>query len=133
MGTELARAFLTVITSGSFISAADRLHVNQSTVSTRIHTLEDQLGCTGFVRDKAGTTLTSAGRQFQKHAATLIRTTKQAAHRKLCAGHRWTIWPVGRIPAEVTSADVRRQAGDIRSRRERSRTGTDARRHRRQD
>jgi hypothetical protein len=24
----------------------DRLHVNQSTVSTRIHTLEDQLGCT---------------------------------------------------------------------------------------
>ena len=79
MDTELARTLLTVITSGSFISAADRLHVNQSTVSTRIHTLEDQLGCTLFVRDKAGTTLTSAGRQFQRHAATLIRTTKQAA------------------------------------------------------
>ena len=44
MDTELARTFLTVITSGSFISAADRLHVSQSTVSTRIHTLEDQLG-----------------------------------------------------------------------------------------
>jgi DNA-binding transcriptional LysR family regulator len=44
MDTELARTFLTVVTAGNFISAADRLHVSQSTVSTRIHTLEDQLG-----------------------------------------------------------------------------------------
>jgi DNA-binding transcriptional LysR family regulator len=80
MDTELARTFLTVITSGSFISAADRLHVSQSTVSTRIHTLEDQLGRTLFVRNKAGTTLTSAGRQFQRHAATLVRTLEQARH-----------------------------------------------------
>jgi LysR family transcriptional regulator, flagellar master operon regulator len=80
MDTELARTFLTVITSGSFISAAERLHVSQSTVSTRVHTLEDQLGCTLFVRNKAGTTLTSAGRQFQRHAATLVRTIEQARH-----------------------------------------------------
>ncbi|MFB9262497.1 LysR family transcriptional regulator [Bradyrhizobium erythrophlei] len=80
MDTELARTFLTVISSGSFISAADRLHVSQSTVSTRIHVLEDQLGCVLFVRNKAGTTLTSAGRQFQRHAATLVRTIEQARH-----------------------------------------------------
>jgi LysR family transcriptional regulator, flagellar master operon regulator len=80
MDTELARTFLTVVTSGNFISAADQLHVSQSTVSTRIHTLEDQLGCTLFVRNKAGTTLTSAGRQFQRHAATLVRTIEQARH-----------------------------------------------------
>ena len=78
MDTELARTFLTVVTAGNFISAANRLHVSQSTVSTRIHTLEDQLGCTLFVRNKAGTTLTSAGRQFQRHAATLVRTIEQA-------------------------------------------------------
>ena len=80
MDTELARTFLMVVTAGNFISAADRLHVSQSTVSTRIHTLEDQLGCTLFVRNKAGTTLTSAGRQFQRHAATLVRTIEQARH-----------------------------------------------------
>jgi len=80
MDTELARTFLTVVTTGNFISAADRLHVSQSTVSTRIHTLEEQLGCTLFVRNKAGTTLTSAGRQFQRHAATLVRTIEQARH-----------------------------------------------------
>lgn len=80
MDTELARTFLTVVAEGNFISAADKLHVSQSTVSTRIHTLEDQLGCTLFVRNKAGTTLTPAGRQFQKHATALVRTVEQARH-----------------------------------------------------
>lgn len=80
MDTELARTFLTVIEAGNFISAAERLHVSQSTVSTRIHTLEDLLGCVLFVRNKAGTTLTPAGRQFQKHATALVRTVAQARH-----------------------------------------------------
>jgi DNA-binding transcriptional LysR family regulator len=78
MDTELARTFLTVVAAGNFINAADRLHVTQSTVSARIHSLEEQLGCTLFVRNKAGTTLTPAGAQFQKHASTLVRTVEQA-------------------------------------------------------
>lgn len=78
METELARTFLTVVAAGNFISAAERLHITQSTVSTRIQTLERQLGCVLFVRNKAGTTLTSAGRQFQKHATALVRTVAQA-------------------------------------------------------
>ena len=80
MDTELARTFLTVVTAGNFIAAAERLHVSQSTVSTRIHTLEEQLGCTLFVRNKAGATLTPAGRQFQRHASALVRTVEQARH-----------------------------------------------------
>lgn len=80
MDTELARTFLAVVTAGNFISAAERLHVTQSTVSARIHALEQQLGCTLFVRNKGGTTLTPAGRQFQKHASTLVRTVEQARH-----------------------------------------------------
>jgi LysR family transcriptional regulator, flagellar master operon regulator len=80
MDTELARTFLAVVSAGNFISAADRLHVTQSTVSARIHTLEEQLGCTLFVRNKGGTTLTPAGRQFQKHAGTLVRTVERARH-----------------------------------------------------
>ncbi|ETR75615.1 transcriptional regulator [Afipia sp. P52-10] len=80
MDTELARTFLTVIAVGNFVNAAERLHVSQSTVSTRIQTLEQQLGCELFVRNKAGTTLTAAGRQFQRHASTLVRTVEQARH-----------------------------------------------------
>ena len=52
----------------------------QSTVSARLHSLDQQLGCTPFVRNKAGTTLTPAGRQFQKHAGTLVRTVEHARH-----------------------------------------------------
>src|SRR3954451_18854362 len=78
MDTELARTFLTVVASGNFITAAERLHVSQSTVSSRIHTLEEQLGCPLFVRNKGGGTLTAAGRQFQRHASTLVRTIEQA-------------------------------------------------------
>ena len=56
-----ARTFLAVVRAGIFVNAADRLHVTQSTVSARIHTLENALGCTLFVRNKGGTTLTAAG------------------------------------------------------------------------
>jgi DNA-binding transcriptional LysR family regulator len=80
MDTEQARTFLAVVTAGNFVAAAERLHVTQSTVSTRIRTLELQLGCRLFVRNKGGTTLTSAGRRFQKHASTLVRTVEQARH-----------------------------------------------------
>jgi hypothetical protein len=44
MDTELARTFLTVVTAGNFITAAERLHVSQSTVSTRIHAVRSQQG-----------------------------------------------------------------------------------------
>lgn len=80
MDTELARTFLTVVSTGSFVSAAERLFVTQSTVSSRIQSLERQLGCQLFVRNKAGTVLTAGGRQFQKHAVTLMRTVEQARH-----------------------------------------------------
>ena len=78
MDTEFAKTFLAVVAAGNFVSAAERLHVSQSTVSTRISTLEGQLGCKLFVRNKAGTSLTPAGRQFQRHASALIRTVEQA-------------------------------------------------------
>ncbi len=80
MNSEQARTFLVVIAAGSFVSAAERLHVTQSTVSTRIAALESLLGCRLFVRNKGGTTLTPAGRRFQKHASTLVRTVEQARH-----------------------------------------------------
>ncbi len=80
MDTELARTFLTVVSTGNFVTAAERLFITQSTVSSRIQSLEDQLGCRLFVRNKAGTTLTPGGRQFQKHAVTLMRTVEQARH-----------------------------------------------------
>ena len=101
MDTELARTFLAVVAAGNFIGAAERLHVTQSTVSARIHALEKELGCRLFVRNKAGATLTPAGRQFQKHAGMLVRTVEQARHdvgvprgfrAALTVGGRFGLW-----------------------------------------
>jgi DNA-binding transcriptional LysR family regulator len=101
LDTELARTFLTIVTAGNFVSAAERLHVTQSTVSARIHTLESTLGCRLFVRNKGGTTLTAAGRHFQKHASALVRTVEQARHEvgvakgfrgALTIGGRFGLW-----------------------------------------
>jgi len=98
METELARTFLTVVAAGNFIGASERLHVTQSTVSARIHTLEEQLGCTLFVRNKAGARLTAAGRQFQKHAAILVRTVERARQDVGTAlGYRGTLAVGGRF------------------------------------
>jgi LysR family transcriptional regulator, flagellar master operon regulator len=98
MDTELARTFLVVIATGSFVEAAQRLHVTQSTVSTRIQRLEETLGAELFVRNKAGTTLTAAGQQFQRHAAVLTRTVEQARQEiGIVSGYRATLTIGGRI------------------------------------
>ena len=98
MDTELARTFLVVIATGSFVEASQRLHVTQSTVSTRIQRLEETLGAELFVRNKAGTTLTAAGQQFQRHAALLTRTVEQARHEiGIVSGYRATLAVAARI------------------------------------
>lgn len=98
MDTELARTFLVVIATGSFVTAAQKLHVTQSTVSTRIQRLEEVLGAELFVRNKAGTTLTPAGKQFQRHAALLTRTVEQARQEiGIVSGFRATLTVGGRI------------------------------------
>ena len=98
MDTELARTFLAVVAGGSFVAASERLHVTQSTVSTRIQRLEEILGVELFVRNKAGTTLTPAGNQFQRHAALLTRTVEQARQEiGVVTGFRATLTIGGRI------------------------------------
>ncbi|MEZ5647570.1 MAG: LysR family transcriptional regulator [Alphaproteobacteria bacterium] len=89
MDVTLARTFLEVVATGNFISAAERLHVTQSTVSMRIKSLEEQLGQILFSRSKAGANLTPAGQHFQRHAATMVRVWEQARYEvSLPAGHR---------------------------------------------
>lgn len=98
MDTELARTFLVVVAAGSFVEAAQRLHVTQSTVSARIQRLEETLGAELFVRDKTGTTLTPAGRVFQRHAVSLTRTVEQARQEiGTVSGFRNSITVGGRI------------------------------------
>jgi len=80
MDLEQARTFLAIAAHGSFLEAAKRLHLTQSTVSVRIRNLEAYLGASLFVRNRAGASLTPAGRRFLRHAKALVLTVEQARH-----------------------------------------------------
>ena len=74
MDIELARTFLEIIRCGSFVSAAESLHVTQTTVTARVHSLEGLLGCRLFVRNRSGASLTDNGRHFVANANQLVQT-----------------------------------------------------------
>lgn len=78
MDINLARTFLMVAETGSFIEAAAKLNITQSTVSARIKGLEELLGRPVFERSKSGADLTAAGEQFRKHALALVRVWQRA-------------------------------------------------------
>jgi DNA-binding transcriptional LysR family regulator len=89
MDIALARTFLSVAETGSFIEAARKMNITQSTVSARIKGLEDMLGRPLFERSKNGAALTAAGTQFQKHALAIVRVWQHAQLEiKLTEEHR---------------------------------------------
>jgi DNA-binding transcriptional LysR family regulator len=122
MDINLARTFLEVAARGSFIAAAERLHLTQTAVSARIRILEEQLGRRLFVRNKAGARLTPAGERLIRHATTLIQVWERARqHVALPPGREdgvsvggefslwhplladWLIWMHHRIPKDRVS------------------------------
>jgi len=99
MDIELARTFLEIVSTGSFIRAAERLNVGQTTVSARIRLLEQKLGRPLFVRNKAGATLTPAGERFLRYAPTFVQLWQRARSQvALPPGHRAALT----IGSEVT-------------------------------
>jgi LysR family transcriptional regulator, flagellar master operon regulator len=80
MDIALARTFLEVVAQGSFVAAAQRLHVTQTAVSARVKSLEDQLGTPLFRRHKSGTVLTAAGERFLPYASSLLQLWERARH-----------------------------------------------------
>lgn len=78
MDIAIARTFLEVTKTGSFVAAAESLNISQTAVSARIRVLEEQLERAVFVRNKAGARLTPAGERFYRFAATLVQVWETA-------------------------------------------------------
>lgn len=78
MDIDRARTFLEIVHTGSFLKAADRLHVTQTTVSARVRTLEEELGKRLFVRNRSGASLTAAGREFERFAQSFVQIWERA-------------------------------------------------------
>lgn len=119
MDIDQARTFLAISAFGSFLEAANHLHVTQSTVSARIQRLEDELGVRLFVRNRAGASLTTGGLRFADYAKRLVLTTEQARHHlglperyraTLRIGGRIALWE-GLLPAWV--GKMRELASDV--------------------
>lgn len=73
MDIDLAKTFIAIAQTGSFISAAEKLHVTQTTVTARIQNLESQLNCMLFVRNRSGAHLTENGSHFLSSAQQLVK------------------------------------------------------------
>jgi DNA-binding transcriptional LysR family regulator len=119
MDIDQIRTFLAVVANGSFLEAANRLHVTQSTVSTRIQRLESYLGAILFVRNRSGAVLTLPGQRFLRHAKSLLLTLEQARHdiglpsryrASITVGARIALWEE-LLPRWV--GELRKQAPDI--------------------
>jgi len=95
MDIDRARTFLEIVQTGSFRDAADRLHVTQTTVSARIRTLEDELGRTLFVRNRNGAQLTTAGKEFQPYAQSMVQLWERARHQFAIPAGRTSIVALG--------------------------------------
>lgn len=126
MDIETARTFLEIVSSGSFMAAAERLHITQTAVSARVRTLEQQLGRPLFTRNKrAGVRLTPAGLRFVRHAASLVQGWERARqHVALPPGREdgisvgaepaiwrpflseWLVWMHHRCPEVALRAEV---------------------------
>ncbi|SIQ98881.1 LysR family transcriptional regulator [Marinobacterium stanieri] len=70
--------FIEIASSGSFVRAAERLHVTQTTVTARIKSLESMLGTRLFVRNRAGAKLTNEGEAFLPQANNVLQAWKVA-------------------------------------------------------
>lgn len=95
MDITLARTFLDIVAAGSFVRAAERLHVTQTAVSARVRTLEEQLGARLFVRNKAGAALTPAGEQFRRYASMLVQVWERARHQAAVPKGRESVLTIG--------------------------------------
>jgi hypothetical protein len=95
MDIELARTFIEIVATGSFIRASERLNVAQTTVSARIRNLEQQLGRALFVRHKGGASLTPAGEQFLRHAPMFVQLWQRTLHQVAVPPGRRAVLTVG--------------------------------------
>lgn len=119
LDVEQARTFLAIVGRGSFLEAARQLNVTQSTVSARVRGLEQALGVRLFQRNRAGASLTLAGRRFLPYAQRLARVAEQAWREvglpsryrsTLRVGARIALWE-GLLPAWL--ARLRKAHGDV--------------------
>jgi DNA-binding transcriptional LysR family regulator len=75
---EDLQAFVTVVETGSFTAAADRLNLAKSAISRRVSALEERLGVQLLRRTTRVLNLTETGRSFYEHSARILADLNEA-------------------------------------------------------
>src|SRR5258707_13607967 len=75
---ELLRSFVSVVDSGGFTRAGERVHRTQSTVSQQIKRLEDDVGQPLLNRTGKDVTPTEAGERLLSYARRLLSLAEEA-------------------------------------------------------
>ncbi|MEM7208849.1 MAG: LysR family transcriptional regulator [Pseudomonadota bacterium] len=78
MNVTLAKTFLTVLRTKNFQRSAEILNVTQSTVTSRINSLEERVEQKLFNRNRNGVQATEAGFRLRIHAEAMIRVWHEA-------------------------------------------------------
>lgn len=95
MDVARVRTFLEIVRGGSFLAAAERLNVTQTTISARIRTLEDELGQQLFIRNRSGARMTQAGEDFRPHAESFVQVWERATHQLAVPEGRTSVIAIG--------------------------------------
>ena len=85
---ELLRSFVSVVDSGGFTRAGERVHRTQSTVSQQIKRLEDDVGQPLLNRNGKDVTPTEAGERLLSYARRLLSLARRSARRGGAPGER---------------------------------------------
>ena len=75
---ELYKTFYSVAKNKNITKAAHELMISQPAVSKSIKTLEEQVGCSLFIRNKYGVSLTEEGETFYKNIKPAIEMIEHA-------------------------------------------------------
>src|SRR5258708_33107827 len=75
---DLLRSFVSVVDSGGFTRAGERVHRTQSTVSQQIKRLEEDVGQPLLIRNGKDVTPTEAGERLLSYARRLLSLAEDA-------------------------------------------------------
>lgn len=78
MSLRQIRYFIAIAETGSVSAAAQAVHISQSTLTTAIKQLEEELGATLFSRHAKGMELTHQGHQFLRQAHLVLASVANA-------------------------------------------------------
>ena len=88
---ELLRSFISVVDSGGFTRAGERVHRTQSTVSQQIKRLEDDVGQPLLNRSGKDVTPTEAGERLLPYARRLLSLAEEARDVMVRPGHEGAV------------------------------------------